>query len=316
LLRTKDIAVCNQILRQGSKSFALASLMLPGRVRGSVAAVYAFCRVADDLIDHARAAESALETLQQRLALIYAGTPQDTPVDRAFGEVVFQYGIPHTVPEALFEGFLWDLQRRSYETLADLRAYAVRVASTVGVMMAQLMGVREPETLARACELGAAMQLTNIARDVGEDARAGRLYLPRQWLQEAGLDPALLMAKPTFSPSLAQVIKRLLDEADRLYDAADEGIFLLPRDCQTAIRTARLVYAEIGAALRQRGFDSINGRVFTSRWRKIQLLGRAWFSKPPGAKKVLQEVLLPEACFLIQSDKSVTYRAAGLSLND
>ncbi len=98
--------------------------------------------------------------------------------------------------DALLEGFAWDAAGRRYDTLDDLLDYAARVAGAVGAMMAVLMGVRDPALLARACDLGVAMQLTNIARDVGEDARAGRLYLPLAWLREAGIDPDAFLADP------------------------------------------------------------------------------------------------------------------------
>ena len=118
--------------------------------------------------------------------------------DRALASVIARYAIPRAVPQALLEGFAWDREGRRYETLADLTAYAARVAGTVGAMMALLMDERRPEVLARACDLGVAMQFSNIARDVGEDARAGRLYLPQEWLREAGLDPEAWLAAPVF----------------------------------------------------------------------------------------------------------------------
>ena len=110
-------------------------------------------------------------------------------------------GDPAALPEALLEGLAWDAEGRSYETLDDLFDYAARVAGTVGVMMTLIMGVRSPEALARACDLGVAMQLTNIARDVGEDARMGRIYLPRQWLREAGVDAEAFLADPQARPT-------------------------------------------------------------------------------------------------------------------
>jgi phytoene synthase len=160
-------------------------------VRDSATALYAFCRLADDAIDEGDtetgARTRALATLAQRLDAAYTGRPHDDPADRAFAQIVAQHHIPRAVPEALLEGFAWDLQGRRYETLADLHDYAARVAGTVGVMMAMLMGVRAPAALARACDLGIAMQLTNIARDVGEDARAGRPGCARP-----GSSPAIL----------------------------------------------------------------------------------------------------------------------------
>jgi phytoene synthase len=179
------------------------------------------------------------------------------------------------LPDALLEGFLWDTQQRRCETLADVEAYAARVAATVGAMMALVMEVHDADALARACDLGVAMQLTNIARDVGEDARAGRLYLPRQWLIEVGIDPEAWLREPRFSPAIATVIERLLGAADTLYQRAEHGIAALPRDCRPAIRAARLVYAEIGEQLRRDGLDSVNRRVVVSKQRKLALMARA-----------------------------------------
>jgi phytoene synthase len=119
------------------------------------------------------------------------------------------------------------------------------------------------------------MQLTNIARDVGEDARAGRLYLPRQWMREEGLDPDRWLAQPLFNDAIAQVVKRLLEEADRLYKRAEAGIALLPKDCQAAIRAAGLVYAEIGRELERKGLNSVDSRAVVSSRRKLLLVGKA-----------------------------------------
>lgn len=138
------------------------------------------------------------------------------------------------------------------------------------------MGPQSMDTLARACELGVAMQLTNIARDVGHDARIGRLYLPRRWLIEAGVQPDAWLAQPTFSPAIAQVVTRLLDEADRLYKQAHSGIAALPPDCRAAICAASVIYAEIGHQLRREGLDSVNKRTVVSTTRKLMLLASAW----------------------------------------
>ena len=152
-------------------------------MRWSAHAMYAFCREADDAIDEADDPELAIAGMYERLNLIYAGTPSDSAADRAFADIVGRFAIPRCVPDALLEGFCWDTIGQEYETLSDVVSYAVRVASTVGVMMTLVMGRRERNVLARASDLGIAMQLTNIARDVGEDARNGRLYLPRQMLR-------------------------------------------------------------------------------------------------------------------------------------
>jgi 15-cis-phytoene synthase len=158
--------------------------------------------------------------------------------------------------------------------LPDLNAYAARVAGSVGAMMTLVMGRRSPDIVARACDLGVAMQLTNIARDVGEDARAGRLYLPLLWLSEAGIDPDAWLAKPVFTPEIAMVVQRLLNSADVLYDRASLGIAHLPLTCRPGIYAARALYAEIGRELERNGLDSISRRAVVSANRKLTVLAR------------------------------------------
>ena len=273
-----DIAQCRAKLRHGSRSFHAASLLLPQRVRDSATALYAFCRLADDAIDDEhteRNRTEALTALTRRLDAAYAGRPYDQASDRAFATVVARHRIPRTVPDALLEGFAWDAASRRYETLADLHDYAARVAGTVGIMMAMIMGVRAPAALARACDLGIAMQLTNIARDVGEDARAGRLYLPLAWLHEAGIDPDAFLAAPVFTPALGQIVRRLLASADFLYARGTDGIGALPLACRPGIDAARRLYAAIGREVEQAGGDSITTRARVSSGRKLDGLGRS-----------------------------------------
>lgn len=250
-------------------------MVLPGEPRAAATALYAFCRLADDLVDEGGGCPEALAVLHERLDLAYAGHPADHPADRAFAGVVARYAIPRALPEALLEGFAWDAAGRRYEDLDALIGYAARVAGSVGVMMSLLMGVRDGPTLSRACDLGLAMQLTNIARDVGEDARRGRIYLPLQWLREAGIDPDAFLANPRFSPALGGVVARLLAEADRLYARADAGIEALPASCRSGIRAARSIYAEIGREVARRGHDGVSQRAVVPAWRKLGLLARA-----------------------------------------
>jgi 15-cis-phytoene synthase len=269
-----DLAACRALLRHGSKSFYAASLLLPRRVRQPASALYAFCRVSDDAVDQG-GGEAALAILRQRLDGAYAGTPADNPVDRAFSHVVRSFNIPRDIPEAMLEGFAWDLDGRRYVDSADLEAYCVCVAGTVGVMMSLLMGRRNPATLARASDLGIAMQLTNIARDVGEDARNGRVYLPLNWLDEAGIDPDEFLAAPQPTPAIRTVTARLLALADWYYRRAYQGIGALPLDCRPAIHAARLIYAEIGREVERAGHDSITRRAVVSKARKLELLAKA-----------------------------------------
>jgi 15-cis-phytoene synthase len=270
-----DQEACRAALRNGSKTFLAASMLLPRRVHEPACALYAFCRVADDAVDapdHVDQRLGAVLRLRRRLDLAYAGTPMDHCADRALAVVVEKYGIPRALFDALLEGFEWDVGGRRYETLEDLHEYAARVAGTVGAMMALLMGVRSANGLARACDLGVAMQLSNIARDVGEDARMGRLYLPRAWLVEAGIDPDRWLERPAFTPALGMVVKRLLASADALYRRVDSGVACLPLSCRPGINAARFLYAEIGHEVERRGLDSVSGRARVSASRKLAVL--------------------------------------------
>jgi len=270
-----DLQACVAMMRGGSKSFFAASKLLPQRVRAASIALYAFCRVADDLVDEGDCSDDALHELKTRLDAIYSGRPQAYLEDNALAMVVHQYQLPRSMLEALIEGFAWDAQGRSYQTIEEVHQYGARVAGSVGAMMCWIMGPRHASALARACELGVAMQLTNIARDVGEDARRTRLYLPQAWMREAGLDPVAWLQAPVFSPALQSVIARVLDEAEQLYRQAQTGIAELPKDCRAAILAARLIYAEIGQQLRREGCNSVDHRTVVSTPRKLALLGQS-----------------------------------------
>jgi 15-cis-phytoene synthase len=270
-----DIAACRALLRSGSRTFYMASFLLPGQFRNSASALYAFCRCADDAVDVQGGRLEAIADLRQRLDLAYRGSPRPTPIDRAFAATIQEYAIPKELPEGLIAGLEWDAKSYRYETLEDLQSYAVRVAGTVGAMMALLMRISSPTLVARACDLGIAMQLTNIARDVGEDARMGRLYLPISWMREADIDPDRWLSHPTFSSNLASVIARFLASADTFYKRADPAIDALPISCRPGIAAARLLYAEIGNELERRGFDSVSQRVSVSTGRKLELCSDA-----------------------------------------
>ncbi len=263
------------ILAEGSKSFAAAARLLPARTRPGATALYAFCRISDDLVDEAENSDEALAMLHDRLDRIYAGHPVDHMVDRAFHDAVTAHRIPKGVILGLLEGYEWDNRGKEYLTIDDTLDYCARVASTVGVMMTLLMGARHKQVVARACDLGLAMQLTNICRDVGEDADNGRIYLPRSWLLEAGVDPEELLSRPRFTPALGEVISRVLGVAAEHYRLADIGIRHLPRDARLAIRAARLIYADIGRVIENNGWDSVSTRAYTGTWRKVWLCIRA-----------------------------------------
>jgi 15-cis-phytoene synthase len=277
-----DLALCRQMIRQGSKSFHMASLLLPAVYREQARALYGFCRMADDLVDHATTPQNAVTDLALRLDNIYEGHPNNDATDRAFADVVHRFAIPRAIPDALIEGFAWDAKGHHYETLSDVTAYAVRVAGTVGVMMSLIMGQRKPEALARAIDLGIAMQFSNIARDVEEDEKLGRCYLPAAWLGGA--------SKP-------QVASRLVDEAELIYQRSTSGIAMLPASCRASINTARLLYREIGIEAKRIGHQ---GRAIVSLKRKLVLVAQA-VVETPTLRMQSSAPCAPEAQFLLDA---------------
>ncbi|MEO0621218.1 MAG: phytoene/squalene synthase family protein [Pseudomonadota bacterium] len=270
-----DFDACAEAIRHGSHSFHQAGRFLPVRLRQPAHAVYAFCRLADDAVDETDLPlDDAVARLRCRLDRAYQGRPLDVPADRAFARTVEAFELPRTLPEALIEGLAWDAEGRRYATLSALTDYAARVAGAVGGMMAVLLGERSAPMLSRACDLGVAMQLTNIARDVGEDAGRGRVYLPLDWLAEAGIDPEALIADPKPSAEVTAVLRRLLEHARMLYERSEAGLARLPADCRPAMFAARFLYAEIGAQVARNGYD-ITRRAVVSKARKRLIVARA-----------------------------------------
>jgi phytoene synthase len=188
---------------------------------------------------------------------------------------VKRYRIPERHPMELLDGFAMDVAGHRYVDLDDTLKYGYHVAGVVGVMMAHVMGVRERSALLRAADLGIALQLTNIARDVMDDAGAGRVYLPQRWLEEAGVPPEEIAA-PRHRPAVFEVVRRLLDEADRYYDSGSQGIRSLTFRSAWAIATARGVYRDIGRVVRARREAAWDERAFVGTGRKLYLAARAF----------------------------------------
>ncbi len=313
MIAPEDMAHCRAVIRNGSLSFDAASKLLPRSVRDPALALYAFCRVADDEVDEGDNKTRAVLRLRDRLDKAYAGTPEDAPEDRVFAAIIKEFDMPRALPEALLEGLAWDAAEHRYNTLSDVRAYSARVASAVGAMMCVLMRVSDRDALARACDLGVAMQLTNIARDVGDDARAGRIYLPLDWFDEAGLSPDAFLANLHPSTEVRRMVRRLLDEARRHYQRSEAGIARLPLSSRTGIWAARLIYDGIGSEVRRNGFDSVTRRARTSKLQKLGWLGQAVGSTAASLIMPQPATLfappLPEVAFLVDAAGSDVRRS-------
>jgi phytoene synthase len=279
-LERAALSECRAVLEQHAKSFSLATKLLPRASRDQAAALYAYCRRVDDAIDECPAAEQAhaLARLSQELEAIYRGGPLRGSDQRAFQALVSLCQIPECYPRELLAGMASDAEPTHYETLTDLLLYCHRVAGVVGLMMCHVFGVTRDSALSSAAQLGIAMQLTNICRDVAEDMERGRMYLPARMLREANAGAGRTLGVPHGVPSppvVRSVVHTLLGEADRYYRAAERGIDALPFRAGLAVRAARYLYAGIGDELRRRDCDPLRGRVYVRRRRKLLLLALA-----------------------------------------
>ncbi len=278
-MRTPADALASATIAHHSKSFALASRLLPPAIRRDAVVLYAWCRYADDAIDEAPShayAMDALARLRAELASLYRREPQRDAVLAALQDVLERRQIPQLYPEELLAGMQMDLDGARYADRAALQLYCWRVAGVVGLMMCHVMGVADARALRPAAQLGLAMQLTNICRDVAEDWQRDRLYLPDDVLDGhglRGLHNHLGQPLPVDAAArLPGAIQTLLAEADGYYLAGRQGLLELPWRCALAIAVAAAVYADIGRALAHQELDPLRGRAHTTSGRKLWLV--------------------------------------------
>ena len=270
-------------IKKGSKSFAIASRVLPPALRDDASMLYAWCRYCDDVIDgqimgHDQIADyktgqsERLERLRADTRAALSGAPTENPVYAGLARVVKTHNIDHRHPFDLLKGFEMDASERVYESVDDILDYSYHVAGVVGVMMANIMGVRDEATLDRASDLGLAFQLTNIARDVVDDAKADRVFVPQELLMAASAPiTSEGLAKPDNWPAAHKAACAQLDIAEQYYESAKVGIKELPFRCAWAISAALSVYRDIGEKLRHIGSDAWEQRVSASGGRKVAL---------------------------------------------
>ncbi len=278
------IAASASIIAKGSKSFAAAARLFDPATRGHAIMLYAWCRHCDDEIDgqelgHGQRSpepgeqRARLERLRlETEAAMRGDVVTETPFV-AFQKVFLECNVPANYPLDLLDGFAMDVEGRRCKTLNDTLRYCYHVAGTVGGMMAAVMGVRDPDVVARAVDLGIAFQLTNIARDVMEDAAVGRCYLPEQWLADVGV-PADTAQFPAHRDAIHGQAVRLLDEAERYYRSARHGVARLTFRNAWAIASALAIYRDIGRVVRRDGARAWQRRATVGAGRKILLLCR------------------------------------------
>jgi phytoene synthase len=267
---------CRWMIQKGSKSFSLAARLFDPATRDAAFFLYGWCRYCDDQVDQAGGVDQSglelrLQALKDKTAGAFSPAPQNEPVFIALQYIVHRYGIPSHYALELIEGMAMDVRATRYANLKELLLYCYRVAGTVGLMMAHVMGLRDQGALKHAADLGIAMQLTNIARDIVEDAAMGRVYLPLAWLIETQL-PVDEIAAPEHREKLALLTRRLLREAEHYYRSGDAGLWDLSFRSACAVAAARSVYAGIGALLVQKRARAWDERTYVTGARKIRLV--------------------------------------------
>jgi phytoene synthase len=272
-------STASRYLAAHGRSFWLASTLIPEPHRSRVVGVYAYCRYTDDLVDRGGidrdALHAKLDSWLEQSRSAYEGRPTQVPLLRAVMRDMAESGVPFDYVRQLIDGMRMDVDGRRYESLGELRWYCHHVASVVGLWLTELFGVHEPWVLERAARLGTAMQLTNIIRDVGEDRRLGRLYLPRDWMAVHGVTEAMLDTvlgnDDPIPAGYAALMRDLCAAADADYREAAEGIHMLPPFFRPAVAVAARVYGAIHEAVRDNGYDTLRRRAVTSTARKLAL---------------------------------------------
>jgi phytoene synthase len=270
-------AHCRAVTLRSGSSFAAAFWMFPREERRAAHAIYAFCRLADDIADdpHVRGDRSALlGRWREELGAAYAGASRH-PVGIALGDAVRRFDLPREIFEELLRGVESDLARTSLETFDDVVRYCFRVASTVGILLVRLLGHRSPRALAYAEAMGIAVQLTNILRDVGEDAAAGRIYLAREDMRRFGVSEAALRADPT--PDELRVLLACYAERARIhYERADR---LRPLEGRARLRPADAmgrIYHTLLDELQRRRFPHKEPALRLSNARRLAIAASVW----------------------------------------
>lgn len=267
--------VCEQITRQHSRTFYLASALLPREKRLAARALYAFCRVSDDIVDRSLH-DGRLDELNAWRVRSLSTHPSDSDlVALAWADTRARFGIPIRYAEQLLDGVAADLTRNRYQTFEELAAYAYGVASTVGLMAMHIIGFRGPEAVPYAVKLGVALQLTNILRDVGEDWRNGRLYLPQEDLERFGLTEADIAAGKV-TPTWRKFMRFQIERVRRLYAESWPGIAMLNADGRFAIAAAADLYEAILDDIEAHDYDVFTRRAHLSAWGKLRRLPGIW----------------------------------------
>jgi phytoene synthase len=278
---------CRQIAKHHAKTFYLATLFLPKPQQNSIFAMYALLRTVDDLVDLAedkltngqltrREINETIENWKTRLGECYSGCRLDDPILMAWQDTLRHYNIPIELPLDLIDGVAMDIDFKPFETFDELYVYCYKVASVVGLMTAEIFGYSDKKALQHAIDLGIAMQLTNILRDIGEDIGRGRIYLPLEDLRRFNYTTEEFMQK-RMNRNFIDLMKFQIDRARRYYDSSEQGIPMLEKRSRFAVKISSHNYCDILKAIEEIEYDVFSRRAYRSFYQKIGTLPYIWY---------------------------------------
>ena len=278
-----DYERCAEITRRSTSNFYYAFMLLPLERRRALYAVYAFCRFVDDIADDESIREPAelLRRWRDELGRVYGGTPTRA-ISRALADAAARFSIPREYFEEVIAGVEMDLARKRYASFGELRQYCYRVASAVGLICIEVFGYRNPGARVYAENLGIALQLTNILRDVKEDAGRGRIYLPLEDLARFGVSEDEIL-RGVYSDAFVRLMEFEANRARDFYALAERA---LPAEDRATLLTAeamRMIYGSLLRLIVSSNYRVLDRRLSLSAPRKLYLVGRAWASSRLGA---------------------------------
>lgn len=268
--------LCDKVTAHYSKSFYMASALLPEEKRSATRALYAFCRTVDDIVDESDDADRDTRLSYWKRIVQTAVAPENDLIAAAWVDTLTRYHIPRIYALQLIDGVARDLHQRHYQNFEDLSTYCYGVASTVGLMSMYIVGFKTNDALPHAIKLGVALQMTNILRDVGEDFRNGRVYLPQDELSLFGISEDDL-ASGMVTDKWRAFMHFQIDRTRALYAEAWQGISMLEREGQMAIAAASDFYSAILNNIEANDYDVFSRRANLSAWGKISRVPALWW---------------------------------------
>ncbi|MDZ7757417.1 phytoene/squalene synthase family protein [Rhodohalobacter sp.] len=284
----KAYSHCREITRKHAKTFYMATRFLPNHKQRSIFAIYGLCRYLDDLVDEAedlilkkKISEldvlEKLEAFKNKLVDTYRGAEQDDPILIAFSDTLELYKIPLDLPLQLMDGVKTDLVKSRYQNFDELYDYSYKVASVVGLMTSEVFGYSNPKAVEHAVDLGIAMQLTNILRDIGEDLERNRIYLPQDELDEFGLSESDLF-NHTLDERFISFMEFQIKRANDYYESSDKGISMLSRDSRLPVCLARENYSRILSKIEENNFNVYQHRAYLNSTEKLSMVPKVMYT--------------------------------------